>query len=220
MTISTLSRRSMPIRRLTLGMTLGILTLLTCSSPALAHHPLDGRLPANAFEGLMSGMGHPVIGMDHLAFVIAAGLVAALMRKGIMVPILFVLGSLVGTGIHLQALDLPAPEAIISASVLCFGLVLAWGLQTNVWLVGLMGAVAGVFHGYAYGEAIVGAEMTPTISYLLGFVSIQLVISLVAWNIGRWIQTKNQNNGLLNLRFAGFVLSGMGAAFLSSVILG
>ena len=58
----------------------------------------------------MSGMGHPVIGIDHLAFVIAAGLVAALMRRGVLVPIVFVLGSLAGTGIHLQALDLPAPE--------------------------------------------------------------------------------------------------------------
>lgn len=220
MTISTLSRSTMPSRRLGLGITLGIITLLTCSSPALAHHPLDGRLPANAFEGFMSGMGHPVIGIDHLAFVIAAGLVAALMRQGAMVPILFVLGSLAGTGIHLQALDLPAPEAFISASVLAFGLILARGSQTNVWLISLLGAFAGMFHGYAYGEAIVGAEMTPTLSYLLGFVSIQLAISLAAWTIGRALQKKNQSQGLLNLRFAGFVLSGMGAVFLSSVVLG
>ncbi len=218
MTISPQSQRNRLSRWL--GLVLGIITLLTCSSPVLAHHPLGGRLPANAFEGFMSGMGHPVIGIDHLAFVIAAGLVAALMRKGVMVPILFVLGSLAGTGIHLQALDLPAPEAFISASVLAFGLVLARGLQTHVWLISLLGTVAGIFHGYAYGEAIVGAEMTPTLSYLLGFVSIQLVISLVAWTIGRAIQKSNQSQGLLNLRFAGFVLSGMGAAFLSSVILG
>lgn len=220
MTISTPSRSTLTSRRLGLGIMLGILTLATCSSPVLAHHPLDGRLPANAWEGFMSGMGHPVIGIDHLAFVIAAGLVAALMRKGVMVPIVFVLASLAGTGIHLQALDLPAPEAFISASVLAFGLVLARGLQTNIWLISLLGAAAGVFHGYAYGEAIVGAEMTPTLSYLLGFVSIQLVISLVAWTLGKAIQKKNQSQGLLNLRFAGFILSGMGAAFLSSVVLG
>ncbi|ABW26229.1 HupE/UreJ family protein [Acaryochloris marina] len=218
MTLSTRSYSPFTSRRLGLGITLGILTLLTCSSPVFAHHPLGGRLPANAFEGFMSGMGHPVIGMDHLAFVIAAGLVAALMRKGVLVPIVFVLGSLAGTGIHLQALDLPAPELFISASVLAFGLVLARGLQTNIWLISLLGAAAGVFHGYAYGEAIVGAEMTPTLSYLLGFVSIQLVISLAAWTIGKAIQKKSQ--GLLNLRFAGFILSGMGAAFLSSVVLG
>jgi len=37
---------------------------LLISAPAFAHHPLDGRLPANLFEGLMSGLGHAVIGFD------------------------------------------------------------------------------------------------------------------------------------------------------------
>lgn len=59
----------------TLGLIVGIFILeILISSPASAHHPLDGRLPANLFEGIMSGFGHPVIGFDHLAFVIASGL--------------------------------------------------------------------------------------------------------------------------------------------------
>ena len=51
--------------------------------PALAHHPLDGRLPANLFEGLLSGFGHPVIGLDHLAFVLASGLIAFVVATAI-----------------------------------------------------------------------------------------------------------------------------------------
>ncbi|NJN32344.1 MAG: hypothetical protein HC824_19395, partial [Synechococcales cyanobacterium RM1_1_8] len=34
------------------------------AQPALAHHPLGGRLPTNAFEGLMSGLAHPILGLD------------------------------------------------------------------------------------------------------------------------------------------------------------
>ena len=57
------------------GMALGMATW-SLAAPAFAHHPLDGKIPSNLFEGFMSGLGHPVIGLDHLAFVIAVGLIA------------------------------------------------------------------------------------------------------------------------------------------------
>jgi len=37
-------------------------------------------------------------------------------------------------------------------------------------------AVSGLLHGYAYGESIIGAEMTPLASYLIGFAAIQYMI--------------------------------------------
>ena len=51
--------------------------ILTTTSAALAHHPLGGMTPTSFTEGFLSGIGHPVIGFDHLAFVIAVGLIAA-----------------------------------------------------------------------------------------------------------------------------------------------
>jgi len=30
----------------------------------------DGKLPANFFAGFMSGLGHPIIGFDHFAFIV------------------------------------------------------------------------------------------------------------------------------------------------------
>ena len=51
--------------------------LFAITPAALAHHPLGGRLPANLLEGLMSGLAHPIIGIDHFVFVMAAGLLAA-----------------------------------------------------------------------------------------------------------------------------------------------
>ncbi|MEL6881915.1 MAG: HupE/UreJ family protein, partial [Cyanobacteria bacterium J06607_10] len=149
------------VKQLGLTAMLGLMALLMMSSPAFAHHPLDGRLPANIFEGLFSGIAHPVIGFDHLAFVIAAGLVGALIKRGMVIPIAFVAASLGGTGLHLLLMDLPAPELVISASVLMFGVVLAWGRSLNLNVVTALGAIAGLFHGYAYGEAVVGAQMTP-----------------------------------------------------------
>ena len=90
----------------------------------MAHHPLDGRLPANLFEGILSGFGHPVIGFDHLAFVIASGLIALGIAGGIIIPITFVIATAIGAGIHLATIDLPLPEIFIAASVATFGVLL------------------------------------------------------------------------------------------------
>lgn len=209
------------VQRLPLTIALCLMGWLIMSNPAFAHHPLGGRLPANIFEGFFSGMAHPVIGFDHLAFIIAAGLVGALSKKrGIIIPIAFVAASLGGTGLHLLLMDLPAPELIVSASVLVFGVMLALGKPFNLQLVTVLAAIAGLFHGYAYGEAIVGAEMTPLFSYLLGFITVQLAIALSAWKFGSVWLKDNAIQGLLRLRFIGFAVCGLSAAFLSNVVLG
>ena len=195
---------------------IALASLLLIVFPAMAHHPLGGRIPANFFEGFMSGIGHPILGIDHLAFVIAAGLIVATKERGIWVPITFVLASLVGAGIHLAKIDLPAPETMISASVLAFGIILAMGEKPSIQVIVGLGAIAGLFHGFAYGEGIFGAEMTPLLSYLIGFSLIQMVIALIAYAIGKAFAQP----GGLSLRFAGFVFCGAGAAFLSSVLLG
>ena len=45
------------------------LTLAATPALALAHHPLGG-LPMETFaDGLLSGVGHPLLGFDHLFFV-------------------------------------------------------------------------------------------------------------------------------------------------------
>ncbi len=195
--------------------------LLFIAQPAYAHHPFGGQTPSNFVEGFMSGLGHPVIGVDHFVFVVAVGLLAALKpNRGIFIPIAFIIATLGGTGIHLQSLDLPAPEIVISASVLGFGIMLAMKNSPNLgWLIATA-AIAGIFHGYAYGEAIVGAQMTPLVAYLAGFAIVQLIISLSAFGVGKLTLKKIADQPSLMLRFAGFTIAGIGAAFLSSAVLG
>lgn len=200
--------------------TLCTVGLLINAAPVLAHHPNGGSTPSNFIEGFMSGLGHPVIGIDHLVFVIAIGLLAALSKKmGMIIPTAFVIATAIGTGIHLQSVDLPAPELIISASVLIMGIFLAQKNQANLILLAAVASLAGIFHGYAYGESIVGAESTALVAYLLGFCSIQFGMSAIAFYLGQKI-VNQPNKTSLALRFAGFTISGIGFAFLSSLILG
>jgi urease accessory protein len=193
--------------------------LLLAATPALAHHPFGGETPNNAIQGFLSGLGHPVIGLDHLAFVITAGLLAAVMGGGLMIPVGFVLASMAGTVLHLMGMDLPAAELVISASVLLFGGLLAMKQPPKMPIVVGLAALAGLFHGYAYGEAVVGAGMDAILAYLAGFAIVQMAIAVGAYGIAKQL-TGNAEGSTLNLRFAGFALAGVGAAFLSSVFLG
>ena len=191
---------------------------LVIALPAFAHHPSGGEVPSNFAEGFLSGIGHPVIGIDHLVFVVAIGLVAALSKKlGMVIPVASVAATAAGTALHLQSINLPVPELMISASVLVMGIFLAREKQVNLAIVTAIAAIAGIFHGYAYGESIVGAETTALGAYLLGFCSIQLLISAIAFYVARsLIKTAKP---CIWLRFAGFTISGIGFAFVSNVIL-
>ena len=195
----------------------GTLTLcaLLLATPSSAHHAIGGATPSNGWEGLLSGLAHPVLGLDHLAFVVAAGLIAALHRRGVFIPIAFVAASLIGTGVHRLALNLPAPEFLISFSVLLMGALL-FARPQRLPIVLLLASAAGIFHGYAYGESIVGAEMTPLSTYLLGLALVQLVIGLSTRSVFHIAARRTPDIEILTLRWAGLVLCGIGLAYLSA----
>ena len=213
---------TVPIEAIALAGSLSILSivLMIDASPALAHHPDGGVVPSTFTGGFLSGLGHPVIGIDHLVFVIAIGLLAALSKKlGMVVPAIFVLATALGTAIHLQSINLPVVETVIAASVLLMGIFLAKKETTSLVLLIVVSAIAGIFHGYAYGESIVGAETSALSAYLLGFCLIQLAISTGAYYLAkRTIERGIPNN--LTLRFAGFTICGVGFIFLAEAILG
>lgn len=195
------------------------LSWLATTLPAIAHHPFGSEAPSNFVEGFLSGLGHPVIGLDHFIFVVAIGLIAAKQTRGIFVVAAFLLTAMLGTSFHLAAVDLPALEVAIAASVVAFGAMLLLEKNLN-WLVVLgLGAIAGLFHGYAYGEAVIGAEMTPILAYLAGFTLIQFGIAAVAQQIGKVILQKSPGQPSA-MRFSGLAICAAGLVFLTTSLLG
>jgi urease accessory protein len=148
------------------------------AAPAFAHHVMGGKTPSTAFEGLLSGLGHPVIGPDHLAFLVALGLVVGMGGLNLALPALFVAAMAVGVLVHVSGIGLPAPEVIVAISVLLAGLLIALGRALPVVAWGALFALAGLFHGYAFGESIYGAESSPLLAYLAGLVVIQSVLTV------------------------------------------
>ena len=65
------------------------LLVLMVAVPAYAHHPMGGVTPSSFGEGLLSGIGHPIIGLDHLAFVLGIGVAASFLKRGLAMPAFF-----------------------------------------------------------------------------------------------------------------------------------
>ncbi len=198
------------------ALTLGTLLLATSAS---AHHAIGGATPSNGLEGFLSGLAHPVLGLDHLAFVVAAGLLAALNRRGFVIPIAFAAASLAGTVVRLLAPDLPAAEIMIAFSVVLMGVLLVEKRRSLASVV-LLTSAAGIFHGYAYGQSIVGAEMTPLYSYLLGLALVQIAIGLSVQRIFLLAAGPTRDRGSVALRWAGLAICCVGLAYVSILWVG
>lgn len=187
--------------------------LLASAGSAFAHHPLGGAVPETMLHGFLSGLGHPVIGFDHLAFVLAIGVLAAFQPHRLVMPLGFVIGTVIGTFLTLAAVTLPYAELVITLSVLSAGIAVMRGKAVAALPVAVLVSLAGLFHGWAYGAAIVGAETTPLIAYLFGFGSIQMAIMLGAGLLMRqfWKATSTAE---LQPRLAGALLAGVGLTYL------
>jgi urease accessory protein len=146
--------------------------------PALAHHMMGGRTPSTFMEGLLSGLGHPVIGLDHLAFLVAIGVAVGVFGLNLLLPVAFIVAMALGVLLHVNGAGLPAAEFVVAASVLLAGGLLAWGRPLPVAAWGALFAIAGLFHGYSLGESIYGADRSALGAYLLGLVVIQSVLAI------------------------------------------
>lgn len=184
------------------------------STSAHAHHVMDGELPVTFMQGLLSGLGHPVIGIDHLLFIVGVGLVAALYARGYLLPLAFLAATVVGAVLHLQAVDIPAAELLIAASLIAVGIWAALRAAPGAVVAAGLLALAGLLHGYAYGESIVGAEPTPLASYFVGFVAIQYAIALCAFAAARWLARDGAARYVGVVRAAGTAIGAAGALFM------
>jgi urease accessory protein len=84
-------------------LTLAVAGLLA-ATPAVAHHPTGGQVPTTVVQGFLSGLGHPLIGLDHLAALLGVGLLAARFARGLALPFVWVAAMASGTGLHAAGL--------------------------------------------------------------------------------------------------------------------
>jgi len=154
------------------------LATLAFAQPAFAHHVMGGRQATTFVEGLLSGLGHPVIGVDHFAAVVAIGCLASAQRSGAVSVIGYIVAMMCGVALHLMGTTVPAAELLVALTVLGLGAIVIWRRDLPAGAVLTLFAIVGLIHGYALGESIYGAERTPLIAYLIGLAAIQSAVAL------------------------------------------
>lgn len=178
------------------------------AGPALAHHPMGGVTPATFGDGLLSGLGHPIIGLDHFAAVVAVGCLAAAHRAATGLVLGFVLAMMAGVALHLYGPPVPGAEIVVALSVLGLGVLVLMRRAMTAAAALIVFAAAGLLHGYVLGEAIYGAEATPLAAYLLGLAVIQGAIALGAMHLARLVTLRGSDR--VALRLAGAGIAGIG----------
>jgi len=192
----------------------GLVGLALAADPALAHHIMGGRMPATIGEGLLSGLGHPVIGLDHFAAVVAVGCLAAAHRSGPLLALSFIAAMMLGVAAHLGGTTVPGAELLVALTVIGLGVAVVRDPPLPAATAVALFVGAGLVHGYALGESIYGAERSPLAAYLLGLAVIQGAIALGAMMAARTVARR----GATAVRLIGAGVAGIGLAFLMQSI--
>lgn len=183
--------------------------LLLAAAPASAHHLMElfHQQQPTPLAGLLSGLGHPLLGPDHLLFLLALALVGLQRSSRWMLSLLAVglLGSLVG----LMTPQLPGAELLVALTLVLEGLVVVGRLPAAL----LVPSFA--LHGYVLSAAVIGWEPTAIGAYLVGLLLSQGTLLLLSLGVMR--QTAMALAPSTRLLLAGSLM-GIGAAFSWSLL--
>lgn len=182
--------------------------LLACAAaPALAHTGNDHTF------SLLTGLEHPVGGLDHLLAMVAVGLWAAAHQGSIRLaaPLTFVLSMLAGCVLGAAGIALPAVEPGIAVSVLVLGLMVAAGKNVPAQLGLPLIALFALLHGHAHGaEAPAGAIW----AYMIGFVASTALLHAGGLLAGKQLLSRTA----LWARATGALIAGSGVWLLSGTL--
>lgn len=152
--------------------------LLLATGSAVAH-PGHGHS-----NGFVSGLLHPVLGLDHLLAMAAIGFWSA--RQSVTMknatPLFVVGGMILGACLAVAGIGLPGVETGIVLSVIVAGILIA-AMATLPTATGAALVMAFmIFHGYAHGTEMPSGAMLA--AYLAGFSIATLGITLAGRGLG------------------------------------
>jgi urease accessory protein len=174
-------------------------------APALAH------TQGGEGAGLLSGLQHPVSGLDHILAMVAVGLWGAQLGQPAvwLLPVTFPMVMAFGGMLGLMGLALPGIEIGIAASAIILGVMVGCATRPPLWIAAVVVGFFAIFHGHAH-----GSELPPggdAMLYSIGFVLATGCLHAAGIGIGlihRWPV------GKVTLRVAGVLVALAGVGFL------
>jgi urease accessory protein len=164
--------------------------------------------------GFLSGMRHPISGLDHVLAMIGVGLWGAQLGAPAIwvLPVAFPMVMALGGMMGLLGIPLPGIEYGIAASMILLGGAVLFEFKPPLWVAALLVAFFAIFHGHAH-----GTELPPGqngLLYSMGFVMATGCLHGVGISIGL---VHHWTWGQLFLRLAGAFIASMGVFFLWKV---
>ena len=179
---------------------------ILCASPAiaLAH-------PGHEGSGLMTGVVHPFMGLDHLLMMFMVGLWAAQQRAyaAWILPTAFVGCMLVGGLLGFGGFTFAYLETGIAASVVAFGILVAMAARLPMAVALLTTGLFGFAHGIAHGLEL--PDMNSAVGYTGGFVAATCALHGAGYALARWMPA----SGAALIRAIGLVSAAAGTVLLA-----
>jgi urease accessory protein len=160
-----------------------LISVLALIHPALAHDQ------AGVAGGLISGLLHPLTGVDHMIAMVAVGIWGAQLGAPAIwvLPITFPLVMAIGGVLGVLHIPLPMPETAIALSALVLGAAVAACLRLPFAAAAIVVGVFAIFHGHAHGAELPSAASP--LAYGVGFVTATGLLHLSGIALGtlsRW----------------------------------
>jgi len=167
---------------------------------ALAH------VEAGEAGGFLSGLSHPVSGLDHVLAMVAVGLWGAQLGMPAIwvLPVAFPMMMAFGGMLGLMGAPLPGVEVGIAVSAMVLGALVLGGVRLSLTAAVLVVAFFAVFHGHAHGTELQAGQNA--VLYSLGFVIATGMLHAVGIGIGmiqRWDTGRKLLRGAGGLVLAG-----------------
>ena len=181
------------------------MAVLICPAIAWAH------VGSGEAGGFLTGLQHPVSGLDHVLAMIAVGLWGAQLGSPAlwMLPVAFPMMMAFGGMFGLMGLPLPGVEVGIAVSAVVLGVMVLTEARAQLVIALVIVAFFAIFHGHAHGTEL--PEGQSGLLYSMGFVIATGCLHGVGITIGlvhRW------DTGRIALRVAGAVVLVAGLYFL------
>lgn len=186
------------------GMTTLLLVLLWAQT-AFAH------VQQGEAAGFLTGLRHPVSGLDHVLAMVAVGLWGAQLGAPAiwLLPVAFPLVMAMGAMLGLMGMPLPGIEYGIAASAIMLGAVVMFEVRPPLAAAAILVGFFAIFHGHAHGTELPPGQSA--LLYSIGFVMATGCLHAAGIGIGtvhRW------SWGRTLLRVAGAVVAVGGAFFM------
>jgi len=152
-----------------------------------------GHVESGQAGGFLSGLSHPVSGLDHVLAMVAVGLWGAQLGAPALwvLPVAFPMMMAFGGMLGLMGMPLPGVELGVALSAMVLGALVLGGIRLSLTAAVLVVAFFAVFHGHAHGTELQAGQNA--MLYSLGFViatgllhALGIGIGLIQrWDLGR-----------------------------------